>query len=208
MPFSGWFRGKRVAPPLDGIAFDRTGMTHEGVQNGQSTWTTADGDSLFAWCNLRSKPLARMSVDQMKRSIVSGLAEHPVKLVELSPITIDGCPVLRMIRKGPQRPTDMTYTATLSFLFRDFAPVIAVMCPERGMTGLREAVLLDRLLGTGEVTITQPPRIDGNWNPDDKRYDPEFPEHPLSRARRLLAHVERTCRLSSDWRSHRTAKIF
>lgn len=143
----------------------------------------------------------------MRESIVAGTADHPVKLVEFSAIMIDGCPVFRIIRKGPQQPHGLTYAGTLSFAYRDFVAVLAVTCPEHGMTGMREAVLPDRLLGTGEVTITQPPRIDGNWQPDSEQYDAEFPQHPLSRLRPLLAHVERTCRLSPEWRAQRTAEI-
>jgi len=74
--------------------------------------------------------------------------------------------------------------------------VVKVQCPERGITGMREAVLADKRLATGEE-----PDVSGkgpffrDWNPDAQEYDAQFPTHPVSRARQTLAHVARSASL-------------
>jgi hypothetical protein len=90
----------------------------------------------------------------------------------------------------PQQPSGRTYVASLTVPFRDFSFVLKCQCVEGGPTGLKEALLLDRSLAANE-----PMQIEGGqfhipgWDPDDAKHDAEFPDHPVARACRVLAHV-------------------
>jgi hypothetical protein len=55
----------------------------------------------------------------------------------------------------------MTYVGSLTIPFLDFSFVIKVQCEEKGATGIREAVLLDRRLESGEM----PSPSDGRKRP-------------------------------------------
>jgi len=59
--------------------------------------------------------------------------------------------------------------------------VVKLQSFEDGVTGVREAVWLDRHLAAGGS-------IDdlAGGGPEDEAWDELFPQHPLSRARRLL----------------------
>jgi hypothetical protein len=84
--------------------------------------------------------------------------------------------------------------------FRDFSFVLKAQSEEYGTTGIREAVVLDEHFRAGrdpeeafadvyDVKLkTQPLR---NISEDEK-YDAKFPQHPLSRARRLMRHLVST----------------
>jgi hypothetical protein len=93
-----------------------------------------------------------------------------------------------------------------------------VMAVERGTTGVREAVVAATLLRDGKLL---PHEYEQRWvqDPyepayrgadrrllrfmsDDEGYDQQFPQHPLSKVRRILAtlskHVEYNTRVASD----------
>jgi len=74
--------------------------------------------------------------------------------------------------------------------FRDFGFVIQSICEERGTTGLRETMVFylqntqqeSRIIPAGDPASQA-------WNPDNERFDGIFPQHPLSRLRRILNRV-------------------
>jgi len=123
-------------------------------------------------------------------------------------------PCLRNIVKVPQSPSGMLYIGSLTFPFADFSYVIKVQCFEEGITGMRDAVVADRLMGAGDVKLD--PKTGGilGWAQDpyepsfkgpalknqseDEKYDSQFPEHPLSRARAILARASETVNLDDS----------
>jgi hypothetical protein len=80
------------------------------------------------------------------------------------------------------------------------------------MTGLRDTFVLDKMLASGEVTLRGngiQGWLDDPYDPAEagpmtrnKSERPEFdaviPDHPLTRARALLNHLERTVVISDD----------
>jgi hypothetical protein len=85
-----------------------------------------------------------------------------------------------------------------------------VIATERGLTGVREAVVAATLMRDGKLLPREYQQRWGNdpydaasrdadpsllrFMSDDESYDQEFPQHPLSKVRRMLAtlanHVE------------------
>lgn len=96
----------------------------------------------------------------------------------------------------PQPQSGLTYVASITIPSREFSFVLKVQCEERGATGIREAVLVDRLLGTGATPEVSDGRMRApGFDPDNECFDAEFPMHPLSRARRAIQHVANTARV-------------
>jgi hypothetical protein len=199
--------------PLDEITFDTTNFVPRGESPGARMWSTPAGDgfglTLFSLAPDIGASLS--SLDQL-RSYYRNMAEPAgVGLVEVETRLLDRCPGIRTVMKVAQQPTGRTYLGMLTVPFRKFSYVLKIQCEERGFTGAREAVLLDRMMKSGEVVLDQGGVLTGwaddPYDPHNRtpmvrnrgerpEYDTTFPEHPLSRARAMLGRVERTLQVS------------
>lgn len=109
---------------------------------------------------------------------------------------------IRTIFKFPQDPTGFTYIASFTIPRAEFSFVLKVVCPEYGMTGVRESMIIlvaenQGLVkkGTFEGWLADPydpefqSEVLSNIG-DREMYDTKFPKHPLSRARKMLKYVK------------------
>lgn len=205
-----WFRGRRLPQPtLDSLRFATDRLALAVREDLREVWRTPDGDEVSKQLSFRADRVEIESIAQLRESIVLGLADTPVRLVEAALSQLDGLPTIRVIRKGPQKPSGMTYAGSLTLGFRDFAFVIQAHCIERGVTGIRETFLLDRALEAKTVVIAsdQPLQIVGDWQPGAERHDASFPDHPLSRLRRILRSIESSCSIDPVTRRHRLGQL-
>lgn len=123
------------------------------------------------------------------------------EMVEASVEKVADLPVVRRIVKTAQTPTGMTYVGSYTLPFRDFSYVVKIQCEERGVTGIREAVLLDRGCSSGELEVDDAGTITGDWDPDNAVYDGDFRDHPLSRCRKSLRLIASSMSLADEIRS-------
>ncbi len=188
-------------PSLSSVAFDTAGFQDLGVRDGKHIWFTPQGDGIavFFFPIDPDLPQNLHSEEELRQRFSSSLAETASKFVELSLISLDGPPSVQTIIKVPQQPSGMTYLGSIIIPFRDFSFVLKVQCQERGMTGLRESVILARMLAKGDV-VRDGSGLPAGFAPDDPKYDAEFPKHPLSRLRTVLRHIEKSLRLNSTVR--------
>jgi hypothetical protein len=107
-----------------------------------------------------------------------------------------------LIYKRLQKPA-YVFTGMLLVLKGDASQVWTAVAGEQGTTGVREAVVTTQLFNAGEMTIEgyesswaqdpYDPAYSGvdrsvlRFVSDDERYDQQFPQHPLSKLRRLMA---------------------
>ncbi len=196
------FGNPSPTPTLDSVRFDTTGYEAGGEPHGGANshryarqqarvWFTPDGDGVGLYFFALPPDLPNVaSIEELLAFHSAGLASSGGQVVELSSLLLDGCPAVRLIVKIPQQPTGMTYVGSLTIPFRDFSFVVKVQCVKRGCTGMRESVLLARRLRAGEMPLLNAGRMQlANWNPDDESFDAEFPDHPVSRARMVLARL-------------------
>jgi hypothetical protein len=178
-------------PSLDSVKFDATDCEYRGEPKPGElrVWHTPEGDGLGLYFVSIPPDLPRDARSQS--AFAASYATLGPGLVELQFLSLDGCPALKAVTKVPQQPSGMTYLGSFILPFRDFSFVLKVQCAERGATGGREAVLFDEALGAGTVTFAEDGRVvvPAGWNPDNAAFDVRFPEHPLSRARRVLARL-------------------
>jgi hypothetical protein len=201
----GHFKRGGAKPSLDAICFDTTGYASQGEpQPGKvRIWHTPEGDGLgvYFFTVPPDLPANASSVDELTAVYGRLLGEAGGNLVEVSVVIANSCSAVRTILSVPQQPSGRTYVGSLTLPFRDFSFVIKCQCAEGGPTGLKEALLFDRSRAANE-----PMQIEGeqfyfaDWNPDNPKYDVEFPNHPVARARRVLNHVIRTLVVASDVR--------
>ena len=130
--------------------------------------------------------------------------------------------VLRLLQERDVRVQVIMFTGILIVEFRQHRCQFTAVSGEQGTTGIREALVTDTLLGTGQIRVRKYPfylrpfkRSSGyveGWfrDPydvkyrgitlrsvsDDEEYDAQFPDHPLSRLRCTLASVRDSLRFA------------
>jgi hypothetical protein len=182
---------RRAKPSLESIRFNTKGFSYDGeLETGRvRVWHTQDGDGVGLYF-LRESPDVRILEDPRAFYVHSAEA-FDGRLIEFSVLKVAGYSVHRIIIKFRQyEPSAMTYVGSLTVPFRDFSFTLKAQCEERGIIGARETILLDRAFAAGEASI-QGDRLQlpVEWNPDAEDFDAEFPTHPISRLRRILAQV-------------------
>ncbi|WP_250254524.1 hypothetical protein [Chryseobacterium sp. Marseille-Q3244] len=133
-------------------------------------------------------------------------------IIETDIIHIHNIPCVKTIIKYPQQETGMIYIASITIPFENCSYVIKIQADEIGITGMRDALILDRLHKAGEVEIDEENMKNWFGDPYDpefkqgtlmnqselEKYDHEFPEHPLSITRSLLRSIATTVIFKSE----------
>ena len=203
---------------FDSITFDADGFSFGGDEDGVRVWYTAAGDAVgLYYFPVRPDIEADLkSVADVRAAYRKSVTARGVAVIEVDTLSVDGCDATRTIVKVPQQPTGMTYLGSITLPFREFSYVIKVQCEEWGVTGMREAAVLAELIDKGEVTLD--PEGEGGQIPgwardpydasaeaplllnraEAEEYDRRFPEHPLSRLRPVLNHIQGTLRVAEE----------
>lgn len=198
-------------PSLDSIGFDVSAFAPRGGKENLRLWCTPAGDDVGLFYQEFPVAIRADATDALRASLRGHLAESGAALVEFEVSTLAGCPAMCEIHRVPQQPHGNTYFGSITLTWRDFSFMINARCCERGTTGVREAVVLDELMGLGKVTFASGTLY--GWVDDvamreglsrnlceAEHYDSRFPEHPLSRLRLLLRQAAATIRLEDDAR--------
>ncbi|WP_404985217.1 hypothetical protein ACI513_18390 [Chryseobacterium sp. M5] len=177
-----------------------------------------ENDSRIVWVNPEENALISLNffdiqpniptvknLDFLKDFYRNSISEANGGVVEVSLLTVNNVPSVKTIFKIPQPESGMTYIASVTIPFENCSFVIKIQAAEVGTTGIRDAVILNQMLMSGEVTLGED-RLE-NWfedpyNPNFKngtlmnkseqeKYDIEFPEHPLSVSRKAITDAVR-----------------
>lgn len=125
-------------------------------------------------------------------------------LIEAAMVAPGPASVRRLIYKRAQRPA-YVYTGMLIMAGQQATLVWTVVAGEHGTTGVREAIVTAEMMKSGELTLERyksswaqdpyDPRYHGvdrsvlRFLSDDERHDVRFPDHPLSKVRRVLGSL-------------------
>jgi len=117
---------------------------------------------------------------------------------------------VRLIYKRLEKPA---YVFTGILLIPSQSHMWTVVDEERGTTGVREAVITAELMNAGELTWQDYERkwAHDPYDPDyrgvdrgvlrffsdDELFDERFPDHPLSKIRRVLTDLSRSVQVAS-----------
>jgi hypothetical protein len=131
------------------------------------------------------------------------IAEANGGLIQVDLLKISGHNVIQTIFKIPQEPSGMLYLASLTIPFKECSYVIKIQAPEIENTGIRDAFVADQLMKSGEITagengfenwMADPynPKFTGGTpmnKSEHTEYDKDFLDHPLSKARKMIAEI-------------------
>jgi hypothetical protein len=217
-------------PNLDSIRFDTAGLELHHERDRERIWSTEAGEPVRLYFFHRPPDLPAPLND--RRRLAGGFRDMAVRaglgLVEVNVVETHACLGVSVIVKGVlDRATGWgrTYAGSLIIPFRDFSFVVKTQFQEVGTPGVRETVIIDRLLASGAIhprtALSTPPaqaRVLGpgdlqGWLLDqsdptpphlapnvseDRSYDVEFPNHPLSRVRAFLDRLVRSLELAPE----------
>ena len=204
---------------LDSISFGTEEYSLQGDRDGVRVWHTPAGDGLglFYYDIPPDIEAALASLEEVRSFYRRSAEDAGLGILEIELVSVDRCAAIRTLFKAAQEPTGRTYLGAITLPFRDFSYVLKVQCVEAGTTGIRDAVITMKLMESGEVEIDPDEPMMVGWleDPYDRslrgpmtrnksehpQYDEHFPDHPLSRARVVLDHLEKTLQVAEEVRS-------
>src|SRR3984957_12996295 len=159
---------------LDSLTFDTTGLVHDRDQGNARVWLAPDRDiyALYYYPVPPNIDAALHDIDRVRARYREVAAQAGGAIVQVDVRPVDGCDVVIVLIKIPQKPTGMTYIALLTAPFRDFSYVVKVQCEETGMTGARDMAVFSELMRSGEIALDEKTGIAPGWMADP--YDPSI----------------------------------
>jgi len=202
-------------PNLQSIVFSTDGWAFLEEDDSTRKWRNASKDalSLQYFAKQPDIPAPLSDIATIRSAFRAGVAQVGGALVEVDVDQLEGTAVLRTIFKFPQKPHGMTYVGAWTIPRYSFSFVVKICCAEAGVTGLRDASVMDRLLARRASPI-DPDVLMSEWardpyepnfrsrvlrnQSDDVEWDAAFPGHPLSRVRTCLRVIKETIRLDES----------
>lgn len=196
------------------VAFD----TRPFQQVQENVWLDTTGDAIvLEFFNIPPDlPAPVEDLANLRARTSASTAQAGMGLVELDVIGLDGMPVIRQMVKGPQphHEKGMAYLGTYIIPRDRCSVVLKVQCAEGPVTGTREAALFPGFLQHYQGNLpaamaawAQHPYAQGisgglpRTQAEDAGWDAHFPDHPLSRVRRLLGSLAYSLRVEPSFRA-------
>ncbi len=198
--------------PLDLVTFDAHGFEPLGDQDAVRRWYSPRRDGVVLYYfpispDIEADPNDVRAIRAYYRQLATD-AGHAI--IEVDTHEVHQLRVIQTVIKVPEQPTGTTYLGSITIPRRDFSFVLKVQCREEGVTGMRDALVLDELLSQGELSAAggipegwmQDPYDPSFWAPlmrnraEAEKYDSQFPDHPLSRARSLLVYLRESLEIA------------
>lgn len=203
-----FFKKKKIKANLHSVTIPDQGWTKVSEDDEAIRWVNPQQSALIVLHFFDKEPdlPTAKDLDYLKKFYRNIAASSNGGIIETDIINLHNIPCVKTIIKIPQQEMGMAYIASITIPFENCSYVVKIQADEIGITGMRDALILDRLHKAGEVEIEE--ENIKNWfedpyDPDFRqgtlmnqseleKYDPEFPEHPLSVARSLIRSTAET----------------
>ena len=204
---------------IEEITFDCSKMEQARTEQYEKCWfdhNTQTQITLHFFDKEPDIPCKLSDIESLRNSFRDGITQVGGGLIKLDLVQLDSVDGIESIFKVPQNPHGMTYICALTLPFSRFSYVIKVVAAESGITGLRDNAVLGVMLGEGKIQIEKNGQISGwasdpympSWQArclrnesDDEKYDEQFPDHPLSRLRKIINQIKRTTTFANGVKS-------
>ncbi|MGW0415139.1 hypothetical protein ACWCPJ_08120 [Streptomyces collinus] len=145
--------------------------------------------------------------ERLRSMLAAGVGSRGGNLIEAVPGTLHGVPGLRQLLKVPLpgRPHGQAFIGSWTVPRAACSTVLKVQAAEGQMTGLREALVADRV-GPENYFRPHPYAAGGQFGglpthvADDEEWDAQFPDHPLTRVRAALHRITPTVTFDERFR--------
>jgi len=136
-------------------------------------------------------------------------------IIEVKKVKLGSFDTIKTIIKIPKKPTGMNYIGSYTIPFKNFSYMVKVQCIDQGISEIRDSVVLEIMIRNGEVELgdgkegllkgwMKDPYDDSIHLPfmmnlsESEKFDNMFPDHPLSRMRKYLKHIEETIKIDES----------
>jgi hypothetical protein len=190
------------------------GWTEDTPSQGMRVWRNDQGDILTLAASVGSLELPSLDdIAGLRRWCRKMAEDGGGGLIEVRTGAGGQGATLSLIYKRLEMPA-YVFTGMLIIPGTEVSRVWTVVSGERGTTGVREAIVTTELMKAGRLTVAdyqlswaQDP-YDVNYcgvdrsvlrfMSDDESYDEQFPDHPLSKVRRVLAVLPKSVQIDSS----------
>jgi len=164
--------------------------------------------------------------DKFRQVMLDKAKDMGSALLQCAFLDIQGLDAVRLLNKFWSSPaTDdlgKDYNGALVFPLAEGCFFIRVAAREQGMTGVREAMVAAILHKQGKLELPKSvPPADASIGlgasirkhalvpapSDDEQYDADFPEHPLTRVRRMFKHIENTLTIAPELKTAKPYRV-
>jgi hypothetical protein len=202
----------------DRLSFDLTGLVAQPSDPELRRWVSERGFGVILATapHVPKFPATKAGQAEMVNELRRLFAEGGAGLVELSYVHADGHRAVRTITKrvvNPETGRGRRFMSSLEIEVDGSCLWLGADCSEAGITGFRETFVVQQLLASGALTLVDasegwtmhgadrtdgwvvdpldptPPHLALNVS-DDRRYDADFPKHPLSLVRAFLDRAQ------------------
>ena len=182
--------GQRPSASPDSVTFDVSRYEFQGDRDGARVWLLPEGGGVGLYFFFRRPDLPEAASTEELREFYTAQMGGRLQVIECRVLPLDGVRGIWLLAKGLDEQTrGAVYLGSLTIPFRDFSFVIKIQCSEQGVSGMREALLVEEALREGTGRIEDAQFIPIGWSFDDAQFDGRVPQHPLSRVRRELRSV-------------------
>ncbi|MCL1468486.1 hypothetical protein [Argonema galeatum] len=198
-------------PDIKSVSFDTSKWEAIEQLDERILWKndTADRLSLHFFHITPDLPVNLTAITELQNFYRQNVIQVGGGLVSVDVLSVKGVSAIKTLFKFSMKSTGMRYIGSLTFPFASFSYAIKVDCPEYGMTGIRDTLVYTQVMK--EIDPDDPYK---GWFEDpydrtrkdammrnqseDESYDNQFPDHPLSRARRYLAEIETSVEFTNE----------
>ena len=205
-------------PVSDLFTFDRTGWLRQGLlEDSMVKWESEPG--VYVIAKLSGQPTLPYDLSQpelFRTDVSESLTKAGQCLIDFDLIEVQGVQGYKCVFKyyATEAEDDLrkSYYGTLCFPLSTHKVLISTLSNEEGTSGVRESTVTMMLIAERELKLPtadappakrvaedgetlvkmlkkQPLQVAPSDAPD---YDDTFPDHPLTRVRRTLAHIQAT----------------
>ena len=202
----------RNKPDIHSVAFPNFGWAMEKDEDFVKLWVNPEGSMALSINYFPQKPdiPSLQNIDALRSFYRQSLLPIKGGLIEVETLAIQAYSAVHTIFKIPQQPSGITYLASLTFPFKKYSFVIKIQALETGETGMRDTLVLDRLMEEGKVKFTAAGLQGWAADPYDSSYqegslmnlgeqelyDTRYPTHPLSMARDRMKEIQQAIQFS------------
>jgi len=196
---------------INSITFPNFGWKLNREEKGLRQWTNDDQSLVLSYNFFDDRPDIPTinNLPELRDYYRTMLAEIKGGIIQVDQIDLGENQVIKTVFKIPRKSGGMVYLASLTIPFKTCSYVIKIQAIEGNTTGIRESVVAAKLLHEENLQAG-----DENWSSDpyekgitegtlmnraeEVKYDSEFPVHPLSLSRKLIAEIELKLTFDTD----------
>lgn len=197
-----YFKKNKTRVDIESVSIPNFGWNKINEDRSVIKWVNPEEDTIISlnFFNMAPDLPTVKSLNDIKKFYRNSISAAGGGIIEIDIFSIHDIPSVKTIFKIPQKENGMIYIASITIPFEDCSFVVKIQSNEIGMAGIRESIILERLLKNGEVSMGEE-NIE-NWFTDPyspsfkegtpmnlsehEKYDPEFPKHSLTIARTLI----------------------